>query len=92
MPAGDYNSVRIIIGNGEGKNWWCVMFPPLCFVDGTTSVSDTQNILNSSLDKESYDIITAHSGRKRMPFEIKFKIVEVYGKLSGRDKVYSASK
>ena len=30
LPAGDYDAVRIIIGDGEGKNWWCVMYPALC--------------------------------------------------------------
>lgn len=30
LPAGDYDAVRIIIGAGEGHNWWCVMYPPLC--------------------------------------------------------------
>lgn len=33
LPQGNYEAFRIIIGNGQGKNWWCVMFPPLCFVD-----------------------------------------------------------
>lgn len=33
-PAGDYEAVRVTLGEGEGKNWWCVLFPPLCFVDG----------------------------------------------------------
>lgn len=32
-PAGDYEALRITLGEGEGKNWWCVLFPPLCFVD-----------------------------------------------------------
>lgn len=35
LPAGKYEAVRILIGQAEGKNWWCVLFPPLCFVDGT---------------------------------------------------------
>lgn len=33
LPQGNYEAFRIIIGSGQGKNWWCVMFPPLCFVD-----------------------------------------------------------
>lgn len=33
LPAGEYKALRIIIGEGQGRNWWCVMFPPLCFVD-----------------------------------------------------------
>lgn len=33
LPAGNYEAVRILIGQGQGKNWWCVLFPPLCFID-----------------------------------------------------------
>lgn len=33
LPAGDYEALRIVIGEGQGSNWWCVLFPPLCFVD-----------------------------------------------------------
>lgn len=33
LPAGDYEAVRVVIGNGQGCNWWCVLFPPLCFVN-----------------------------------------------------------
>ncbi|UJF33290.1 stage II sporulation protein R [Paenibacillus hexagrammi] len=35
-PAGDYEALRIIIGSGQGQNWWCVLFPPLCFVDSVS--------------------------------------------------------
>ncbi|KAF0198011.1 MAG: stage II sporulation protein R [Bacillota bacterium] len=34
LPAGKYTALNIHIGNGQGKNWWCVMYPPLCYVDG----------------------------------------------------------
>ena len=34
LPAGEYDAVRIIIGEGKGENWWCVLFPPLCFSNG----------------------------------------------------------
>lgn len=33
LPAGTYEALRVVIGEGEGSNWWCVLFPPLCFVD-----------------------------------------------------------
>lgn len=36
LPAGRYEAVRIVIGQGQGANWWCVLFPPLCFVEGKT--------------------------------------------------------
>lgn len=39
LPAGKYEAVRILLGQAEGKNWWCVLFPPLCFVDGTQATA-----------------------------------------------------
>ncbi len=39
-PAGEYEAVRIIIGQGQGENWWCVLYPSLCFVEGTKVVSE----------------------------------------------------
>lgn len=50
LPQGNYEAFRIIIGSGEGKNWWCVMFPPLCFVDETKveiEYEKTENKINS---------------------------------------------
>lgn len=38
-PAGDYEALRVVLGSGKGENWWCVLFPPLCFIDLTTSVT-----------------------------------------------------
>nr|WP_028608319.1 stage II sporulation protein R [Paenibacillus harenae] len=35
-PAGEYEALRITLGNGEGQNWWCVLFPPLCFIDAAS--------------------------------------------------------
>ncbi len=45
-PAGEYEALRLVIGEGKGANWWCVMFPPLCFVDVSSSMSEKseQNI------------------------------------------------
>lgn len=40
LPPGEYEAVRILLGKAAGKNWWCVLFPPLCFVDGTSAVAD----------------------------------------------------
>ena len=89
LPAGNYDAVRVIIGDGKGQNWSCVLFPPLCFVDGTTDDSDAAKKMRSMLSNSEYDIITAKSKDGSVPVNIKFKIVEVYGKLSGRDKVYA---
>ncbi len=90
LPAGLYDAVRIKIGEAKGRNWWCVMFPPLCFVDGTTNSAYAEEKLKATLDGESFDIITSAKEGK-FPFEIKFKIVELYGKLAKRDKVYASA-
>ncbi|MCL6560755.1 MAG: stage II sporulation protein R [Firmicutes bacterium] len=42
LPAGDYEAVRVVIGSGGGANWWCVLFPPLCFVDMSKGVAVSQ--------------------------------------------------
>lgn len=39
LPAGNYEALRILIGEGQGRNWWCVLFPPMCFTDSNTSAS-----------------------------------------------------
>lgn len=76
LPCGYYDALKIEIGEAEGKNWWCVMFPPLCFVDITSAVvpDDSKNILESNLDEEEYDLISMNSTE----MEIKFKIVELF--------------
>ena len=41
-PAGEYQALRVVLGNGSGKNWWCVMFPPLCIVEDDSGKSDVK--------------------------------------------------
>lgn len=76
LPAGYYDALRISIGNAEGKNWWCVMFPPLCFVDVTSGVvpEESKETLEESLSNEEYELISGSSPE----FEIKFKFVEFF--------------
>jgi len=50
-PAGRYEALRVVIGEGKGANWWCVMFPPLCFVDVSTGV--TGNVNEDAADMEA---------------------------------------
>lgn len=74
FPPGYYEALRVRIGNAAGKNWWCVMFPPLCFVDETYSIVDenSKEKLMSLLSDKEYDEIV--SGKT--PVKIKFKLVE----------------
>lgn len=75
FPAGYYDALNIEIGNGFGHNWWCVMFPPLCFVDNKTGIlsDDSINYLEENLSAEDYNIISQNDDC----FVFKFKIVEI---------------
>lgn len=60
LPAGRYRAVRIVLGEGEGKNWWCVMYPPLCFCDSYIGRADNQSLdaLKKSMGEREYEIIS----------------------------------
>ena len=47
FPQGEYEAYRILIGEAKGENWWCVMFPPLCFVDGTKEAIDSTEVVDT---------------------------------------------
>ena len=77
LPRGEYNALNIKIGAAKGKNWWCVMYPPLCFVDGVASGPDeTDELLKSQLTASEYELITESD---RPEIKIKFKIAELLG-------------
>lgn len=78
LPAGTYNALRITLGEGEGQNWWCVVFPPLCFADsqnGTIS-PEADAKLKESLPADQYDLITT-TDEDTVPVQFKFKVVEL---------------
>lgn len=75
FPPGNYDALRIKIGNASGENWWCVMFPPLCFIDVSSGIvpDDSKEILESELSQEEYKLISDSSDDTK----IKFKVVEL---------------
>lgn len=78
LPQGEYEAYRILIGNGEGQNWWCVMFPPLCFVDiskGEPAYEENEKNMKEVLDEEEYDLVDGTKEEEEVKFE--FKIVEI---------------
>ncbi len=84
LPAGKYEAVRVKIGSGQGENWWCVMFPPLCFVNGVAELPpESEQQLKDTLSPEEYALITEQTGGE-LPIQIKFKLVELAGKLFER--------
>jgi len=77
LPAGTYEALTVEIGNASGQNWWCVLFPPLCFVDETcTAISqESEDILIDNLGEDTYEMIK--SGDKGS-IKIRFKIYELW--------------
>ena len=71
FPQGEYEAYRILIGEAKGENWWCVMFPPLCFVDGTKEVVDSTKIV-SSLENHS-----EKENSKNNKIKFRFKLFEI---------------
>ena len=79
LPAGNYNALRVTLGEGAGKNWWCVIFPPLCFADSNDGkISEEADAkLKESLSEDQYGIITSTDEDENVPVRFKFKLVEM---------------
>ena len=78
FPAGFYDALKVEIGKAEGQNWWCVMFPPLCFVDVTSGVvpEESKENLQENLGDEEYELIS--DTKNSSVLDIKFKIIELF--------------
>ncbi len=75
FPAGDYVSLRIFIGEGEGKNWWCCLFPPLCLsaASAEADIDNEEAFIAVGLTDEQYKLITESDKPK---YKVRFKILE----------------
>ena len=71
MPAGRYDALRLTIGDGAGKNWWCVMYPSLCV--GAASADD----MREELDRGEYRVVTSDR------FDFRFRLVEYFEDVRG---------
>jgi stage II sporulation protein R len=69
LPAGYYKAVKVIIGEGKGKNWWCIMFPPLCLPAAT----DNKEVINDFLSDKEMQIVTSDPN-----IDIRFWLIEKY--------------
>lgn len=78
FPAGCYDALRVKIGSASGQNWWCVMFPPLCFVDVSSGVvpDSSKDDLQNALNDEDYAIISECDNSSDISF--KFKLIEFF--------------
>lgn len=68
LPAGEYDAVRVLIGNAKGKNWWCVMFPSMCI-----PAAEKEHKLTEVVDNKSAKI-----AENAPRYEMRFKIIEWY--------------
>lgn len=75
FPAGKYEALDVVLGDARGRNWWCVMFPSLCFVDGTYSIvpDNSKEKLQKVLTKEEYETI---SENETLKVQYAFKVTE----------------
>jgi len=79
LPAGKYMSLRVILGSGEGENWWCILFPPLCLSGSIqekviSAEEEMQTFIAAGLSPEQYRII---KNEKKPVYKVKFKILEL---------------
>jgi len=77
LPAGMYDALRVEIGEAKGENWWCVMFPPLCFVDITSSIvpDESKAIMENNLSEEEYYLVSNHD---QSNIKFKFSLIEFF--------------
>lgn len=86
FPSGKYLSLQIKIGEAEGKNWWCVLFPPICLSAASNKDDSLENgFIAAGLTGEQYRIIT-ESNTDGGKYEIRFKILEIFEEIIKRFK------
>ena len=75
LPAGNYDALKINIGEAQGQNWWCSLFPPLCFIDISSGYLEDEDkeILEKNLSEEEFMLISSSSP----DIKLKFKILEL---------------
>lgn len=86
LPAGFYDALKVEIGEAKGQNWWCVMFPSLCFVDVSNGIvpEESKEELQSTLLDEEYQLISSQDAE----YKFKFKVVELFE----NSKIFTAKK
>jgi len=79
FPAGSYQALNVKIGEAKGKNWWCVMFPPLCFVDIAQGVVSEKTLeeFKEILEENELELLKSQKGNGEDIVKIKFKLAEI---------------
>ncbi|MGI6751846.1 MAG: stage II sporulation protein R [Anaerovoracaceae bacterium] len=78
FPAGNYQALNITIGKGAGKNWWCVLFPPLCLI-GAEVPWEMNDYYKDAIGTDKYrEIVEAAGGNEKHKLKLKFKTLEMF--------------
>ena len=80
LPAGEYTSLRVVIGDGGGHNWWCVLFPPLC--RSASEGEREEDFIAAGFTPNEYKLIKSDSSPK---YKVRFKILEILADVFGFD-------
>lgn len=70
LPPGEYRALRIVLGEGAGRNWWCMLYPSLCFTEGITATlpEEEKENLHGLFTEEEYDLLfSKESGKETQP-------------------------
>lgn len=78
FPSGEYVSLRVLIGEAEGQNWWCVLFPPLCLSAASEKAENEEAFIAVGLNSDQYKIITENDEGK---YYLRFKLLEAIDQL-----------
>ncbi len=78
FPSGEYVSLRVLIGEAQGQNWWCVLFPPLCLSAATEKSVNEDAFIAVGLTSDQYKIITESDDAR---YYLRFKLLEAIGEL-----------
>ncbi|MBO5646400.1 MAG: stage II sporulation protein R [Clostridia bacterium] len=81
LPAGRYETLTVTIGRGEGSNWWCVLYPPLCVVPAAALRETAEE---AGIPQEGYEMMTGDGDEIRFRFKILEILTELDGKIFGR--------
>lgn len=71
LPAGKYESLRVLLGAGRGHNWWCIVFPPLCL-----PAAEAEQV-QSVMSEDDFALVSESEG-----YELRFRLVELWGELT----------
>ncbi|WP_053364464.1 stage II sporulation protein R [Bacillus sp. FJAT-27251] len=82
-PAGEYEAILITLGEGTGSNWWCVLFPPLCFLDFSNGEATSEGFEEKPAEEKTAEKAPVYEEQDESPVEVRFFLVELWDKIFG---------